>query len=147
MLRDVVETDLPIFYRQQLDPEATRMAGFRPREEWADFLAHWQRIRSDPTCRQQTIVWNEQVAGYIGSWPQEGQRLVAYWIDREHWGRGIATAALTEYLGLERVRPLHAFVAVHNIGSMRVLVKCGFKRTDDAMAAPDEVGEYLFRLS
>jgi hypothetical protein len=107
MLRDVVETDLPIFYEQQLDPMSTRMAAFPPREEWSVFLAHWKtKVLADPANCAQTIVWNERVAGYIASWSQEERRLIAYWIGREYWGRGIATAALAEFLGYERARPL-----------------------------------------
>jgi hypothetical protein len=31
-LRDVQDSDLPIFFEQQLDPEATRMAAFPARD-------------------------------------------------------------------------------------------------------------------
>jgi RimJ/RimL family protein N-acetyltransferase len=147
MLRDVVESDLPIFYQQQLDPESTRMAAFPPREEWDVFLAHWKtKILGDPACRMQTIVWNDRVAGNIGSWPQEERRMIGYWIGREYWGRGIATAALAEFLGHDLARPLHAFVAAHNLGSIRVLEKCGFVRMDGATTSPGGVDEYLYRL-
>ena len=40
-LRDVIESDLPIFYQQQLDPEATQMAAFPCRSEEA-FMTHWR---------------------------------------------------------------------------------------------------------
>lgn len=147
MLRNVVETDLPIFYEQQLDKVSTRMAAFPARTEWTVFLAHWRtKILGDPTCCKQTIVWNERVAGYVSSWPQEERRLIAYWIGREYWGRGIATTAVAEFLGHDRARPLHAFVAVHNVGSIRVLEKCGFVRVGDTTPAPDGVGEYLYRF-
>jgi RimJ/RimL family protein N-acetyltransferase len=147
MLRDVVETDLPIFFEQQLDPESTRMAAFPPRERWDVFLAHWRtKILGVPGNRVQTIVWNERVAGNIGSWPQEGRRMIAYWLGREYWGQGIATAALAEFLGHDRARPLHAYVAAHNIGSIRVLEKNGFVRIDGRTPSPDGVDEYLYRL-
>src|SRR5262245_15595734 len=126
MLRDVVETDLPIFYEQQLDAEATHMAAFPSRTDWIAFLTHWKtKVLGNPTSRQQTIVWNEQVAGYVGSWAQGDLRLIAYWLGRDFWGRGIATSALAEFLGLDRTRPIHAFVAARNAGSIRVLEKCG----------------------
>jgi len=146
MLRDVVETDLPIFFEQQLDPESSRMAAFSPRREWPAFLEHWTKILANPAGCNQTIAWNERVAGYVASWPQDEQRLVAYWIGREYWGRGIATAALTEFLGHDRARPLHAFVAAHNVGSIRVLEKCGFVRMGGVTPASDSVDEYLYRL-
>jgi RimJ/RimL family protein N-acetyltransferase len=148
MLRDVVEADLPIFYQQQLDPESTRMAAFHAREDWTIFLAHWRtKVLSVPTCCKQTIVWNDQVAGYVSSWLQDERRLVAYWIGREYWGRGIASAAVAEFLDHDLARPLHAFVAAHNIGSCRVLEKNGFVRMGDATTSPDAVEEYLYRLS
>ena len=46
ILRDVVEDDLPIFFEQQLDPEANYMAAFTakgPTNREA-FSAHWNRI-------------------------------------------------------------------------------------------------------
>jgi RimJ/RimL family protein N-acetyltransferase len=146
MLRDVVETDLPIFYEQQLDPESTRMAGVPGRSEWAVFLEHWKtKVLANPAGCRQTIVWNERVVGNIVSWPQDELRLVGYWIGREYWGKGIATAALAEFLRHDRARPLHAIVAPHNIGSMRVLEKCGFVRMENASAS-DPVHEYMYRL-
>ena len=72
------------------------------------------------------ILVNGQVAGNIGSWPQDGVRLVGYWLGKEHWGKGVATRALIEFLHLVTERPLYAHVAKHNAGSIRVLEKCGF---------------------
>src|SRR5215470_16976120 len=99
MLRDVVETDLPIFFEQQLDPEASRMAAFPSRTDWAAFVEHWRtKILGNPANGKQTIVWNDRVAGNVLSWTQDDRRLVGYWLGREYWGKGIATAALMEYL-------------------------------------------------
>jgi RimJ/RimL family protein N-acetyltransferase len=147
MLRDVVETDLPVFFQHQLDAESTRMAGGPGRSDWNVFLTHWREtVLGNPSSCTRAIVSGGRVAGYVASWSQDDKRLIAYWIDRELWGRGIATAALTEFLGVERTRPLHAYVAVHNIGSARVLEKCGFVRTGDAAADDDGVEEFLYRL-
>jgi hypothetical protein len=43
LLRDVIEVDLPLFFDQQLDPEANRMAAFTARNRDA-FMSHWTRI-------------------------------------------------------------------------------------------------------
>jgi RimJ/RimL family protein N-acetyltransferase len=49
---------------------------------------------------------------------------VGYWIGREYWGKGVATEALSQFLAHAEVRrPLHAAVAKHNVGSIRVLEK------------------------
>ena len=127
-LRNVELDDLPIFYEQQLDADATRMAAF-PARDRAAFDAHWAtRILGNPAAVSQTILADGQVAGHIGSWPQDGVRLVGYWIGKEHWGKGVATRALAAFLHLETERPLHAHVVKHNVGSIRVLEKCGFSR-------------------
>jgi DNA-binding HxlR family transcriptional regulator len=127
LIRDVADGDLEDFFEHQRDPEAGRMAAF-PGREREPFMAHWCKIRADPACLTQTIVVDGRVAGNVVSWDQDGIRLVGYWIARSHWGRGVATAALALYLDRDRHRPLHAEVAGHNAGSIRVLEKCGFVR-------------------
>ena len=125
-LRNVELNDLPIFYEHQRDADATRMAAFTARDRPA-FDAHWAtNILGNAAAITQTILVNGQVAGNIGSWPQDGVRLVGYWIGKEYWGKGVATRALTAFLHLVAERPLYAHVAKHNVGSIRVLEKCGF---------------------
>jgi len=126
-LREVEEGDLPVLFLQQLDPEASRMAAFPPRDRDA-FFAHWRKILADDGGLVRTIVADEEVVGHVCAFDMAGEREVGYWIAREHWGRGIATRALEALLLLERTRPLHAHVARHNLGSIRVLEKCGFTR-------------------
>jgi len=125
LLRDVTESDLPILYEQQLDPEATAMAAFPSRDRDA-FMAHWAKIMAYEKSIIKTILYVGQAAGYILSWEMEGEREVGYWLGKEYWGKGIATQALAEYVGIAKTRPLFAHVARHNIGSRRVLEKCGF---------------------
>ncbi len=147
-LRDVTVDDLPIFFEHQRDPEATRMAAFPAREREA-FMTHWRRrVLADASNRKKAIVVDGDVAGNIMSWEQGGKRLVGYWIGRQHWGRGVATAALAEFLAdHETMRPVYAYVATQNVGSIRVLEKCGFRRADGACAVgADGVEEALLRL-
>jgi RimJ/RimL family protein N-acetyltransferase len=144
-LRSVEDGDLPIFYEHQLDDEANRMASFRPRDRDA-FMAHWARILADPTALARTIEADGTVVGYIGSWNDNGVRLVGYWIGREHWGRGFATAGLARFLETDPTRPLHALVAANNVGSIRVLERCGFVRSDDDIATDDDVEEFVYRF-
>ena len=124
-LRDVELSDIEIFYEQQLDPEATTMAAF-PARDRESHLAHWNKILKDSGCITRTIVASGQVAGNIGSWVEDEQREIGYWIGKDHWGRGVATSALEQFLQVVEDRPLYAWVARHNSGSMRVLEKCGF---------------------
>jgi len=124
-LRDVIATDLRIFFEQQLDPEAAQMADFPSRKE-ETFMAHWSRIMADDSILIKTILFNGSVAGNIVCFEQLGEREVGYWLGKEYWGKGIATQALAEFLKLIDTRPLYAHVAKHNVGSRRVLEKCGF---------------------
>ena len=125
-LRAVEEGDLADFFAHQLDPAATRMAAFPSRDRDA-FMAHWAKIRATPQeTITRTILCQGRVAGNIGSWVQAGHREVGYWIGREFWGRGIASAALGLLLAEVKFRPLQAHVVSHNAASIRVLQKCGF---------------------
>lgn len=126
ILRDVTEGDLPVFFEHQLAPEATRMASFPARDRNA-FMAHWTRILADETVFTRTILFDGHVAGNIVSFVHSGEREVGYWVGKEFWGKGIATQALSEFLDQIETRPLYAHVARHNIGSIRVLEKCGFR--------------------
>ena len=85
-----------------------------------------------------------KVVGSVGSWQDETGRMLAYWIGRRYWGRGIATEAVAVFLDLETTRPLHATVAEHNVGSRRVLEKSGFRLV--GRHAADDVVELLFEL-
>jgi RimJ/RimL family protein N-acetyltransferase len=126
LLRDITEGDLKIFLEQECDPIANLMAAY-PARNVEDFLGHWRtKILGDDKVFKKTIIFNESVAGNIVCWEQDGKRLVGYWIGRNYWGNGIATAALSEFLMHFNMRPLHAYVAKHNLGSIRVLEKSGF---------------------
>lgn len=124
-LRSYLPTDLPILFAFQLDPEATAMADFPSRDEEA-FTAHWAKILADPANRISVVEVDGEVAGSISAWPADGRRYVGYWFGRKFWGRGVATAALRAFVADVDERPLHAYVAVGNVGSQRVLEKGGF---------------------
>jgi RimJ/RimL family protein N-acetyltransferase len=126
LLRDVIGSDLPIFFEHQREPEANQMAAF-PSRDRDSFMAHWSKIRKDKSNILKTILYNGQVAGNMLSFVMEGKREVGYWIGREYWGRGLATEALKMFLEVEKTRPLYGVVAKHNIGSRRVLEKSGFE--------------------
>jgi RimJ/RimL family protein N-acetyltransferase len=144
VLREVVEGDLPFFYEHQRDPEAAAMAAFPPRERDA-FMAHWAKTLANDSVVTRTVVSNDEVAGNIGCWEADGRRLVGYWIGREFWGRGLATQALSELLGVVDARPLHAHVAKSNVASIRVLEKCGFVEIG-GHTGDDGVEELVFEL-
>jgi RimJ/RimL family protein N-acetyltransferase len=97
-----------------------------------------------------TILYEDQVAGNILSFELADKREVGYWLGREYWGKGIATRALELFLGLVQTRPLFAHVAQHNLGSLRVLQKCGFEICGEdkiPFGEPgEEVAEWILKL-
>jgi RimJ/RimL family protein N-acetyltransferase len=143
VLREIREDDLDVLFEQQREPEAVAMAVFPAREREA-FDAHWRRILADEALVAFVIDVDGEVAGNVVSWEQDGRRLVGYWLGREYWGRGLATAALAELVQQLEVRPLHAWVAATNGGSIRVLEKCGFVRVGEHTS---DVEEYLYELA
>jgi RimJ/RimL family protein N-acetyltransferase len=152
-LRAVSDDDLPIFFEQQLDPEANWMAAFTSKDPTnrEAFMAKWARIRADESTQNYTIVYDGKVAGSVASFVMDGKREVTYWLGREFWGQGIATQALAELLKIQTARPIHARAAKDNPASLRVLEKCGFKITGEdrgfANARGQEVEEYTLILT
>jgi RimJ/RimL family protein N-acetyltransferase len=129
-LREVVEDDLPLFFDFQLDPEANYMAAFTAKDptDREAFTANWNKIIADPTTINRTIVCDGQVVGSVSSYEESGKPEVTYWIGRAYWGKGIATRALRAFLAqVNTTRPMYARVAQDNLGSRRILEKCGFQ--------------------
>jgi [ribosomal protein S5]-alanine N-acetyltransferase len=97
------------------------------------------------------IVEDDQVVGSIFAFWMEGEHEVGYGIAREHWGRGLATKALAEFLTVLPDRPLHAQVVKDNAGSIKVLERNGFVRIGDNRAFSDirqeEVEEWIYLLA
>ena len=145
VLREVHDSDLPVFYRQLNDPEALRMAAFTP-ENPADrdaFDAHWKRIRSAADVVLRTVLADGDVIGHASVYGEPGEREVTYWVDRAYWGRGVATAALRGLLAEVPERPLYARAAADNEGSRRVLEKCGFRVSAQARGYANARGEEI----
>jgi len=148
LLRGVTESDLPILFEHQLDPDATAMAAFPSRDRDA-FMAHWAKIMADNSTTLKTILFDDQVAGSIACFELLGELEVGYWIGREFWGKGIATRALALFLDIVKTRPLYGHVAKHNLGSKKVLEKNGFTVVgEDTYVNPagEEVEEFVLRL-
>ena len=151
-LREVVEADLPEIFEHEQDAEAIQMAAFTP-DDPADreaFLAHWHRLLANESIVKRTIELDGKVVGHIASWVQDDERELTYWIDRAHWGKGIATTALRLFLDELATRPIFARAAADNRGSIRVLEKNGFvvigEERGYANARGTEIDELVLKL-
>jgi len=151
-LRPVIEADLERFFEHQRDPAAIRMAAFTAADpsDRAAFDARWARLLSDPGLENRAILLDGEVAGHVARFGPPAQREVTYWLGREHWGQGLATAALALLLSELPERPVFARAARDNAASLRVLEKCGFRRYGAdrgfAQGRGAEVEEVLLRL-
>ncbi|GJM41234.1 MAG: N-acetyltransferase [Ardenticatenaceae bacterium] len=151
-LRELQDADLPIFFAQQQEPAGVQMAAFTAKDpsDRAAFDRHWAKIRADATVTLRTILADGAVAGSISCHRWFGEPEVSYWLGESFWGKGIATAALVQFLEMLPTRPLHARVAQDNVGSLRVLQKCGFVITGEdsgfAHGRGEETTEYLLIL-
>jgi RimJ/RimL family protein N-acetyltransferase len=151
-LRPVVDTDLPILFEQQVDPEANWMAAFTAKDptDREAFDTHWAKVLADPGITIRTILVDGQVAGSVLCHGWGGDPELSYWLGREFWGRGIATQALALFLDVARVRPLYARVARDNTASIRVLEKNGFEQSGEGKwfsnARGVEIDELLWVL-
>ena len=144
--------DLPVLFMQQLDAEANYMVAFTAKDptDEDEFFDRWNEILVDPTLTARSIVYGDQLIGHIESFDQFGKPSVGYWLDKDFWGRGLATAALESFLQIVATRPLYARVAKDNIGSIRVLQKNGFTIDSEdkgfAHARGKQVEEYIMKL-
>jgi RimJ/RimL family protein N-acetyltransferase len=151
-LRPTTVADLDILFQFQLDQEAQHLAAFTSKDstDKEAYLAKYIKLLNDPTVNNQTIIADSVIAGSIAKFVMEGDAELTYWIDKKLWGKGIATAALKNFLTLETARPIFGRVAFDNPGSQKVLENCGFIKigTDKgfANARQTEIEEFIYRL-
>lgn len=147
-----VKDDLERLFEIQLNGEANYLAAFTSKEgkDKDAYIEKYSRFLTDPTIHMCTIKVNDVIAGSIAKYMTENEAEITYWIDRDLWGQGIATAALTNFLGMEAMRPIYGRVAFDNYGSQRVLEHCGFvkigKDKGFANARQAEIEEYIYKL-
>lgn len=137
VLRPVLLEDLAAIFEFQRDADAAAMAAVYPRSREV-FDAHWARNLNNPNTTARAILVDGVLVGSISCFRTEGRDYVGYWIDRAHWGRGIATRALAILLQEVAIRPLYARAARENVRSVRVLERCGFRLTGYRFAPGDE---------
>lgn len=133
-IRPIEPPDLDAFFDHLQHPPAQQMAAFI-HEDPSDRTAHdahWARLlENDSVCKRSIELIEPSgtpvLVGHIMSFDMQGDREITYWIDHHHWGKGIATQALKQFLGTEQTRPLFGRAAQDNIASIRVMEENGFR--------------------
>ena len=151
-LRVVEQSDLDIFFQHQQDPNSQQMAAFISKDPSSrpSFDNHWNKIMNNDDIMIRTILYDGAIVGHIAKFIMFDQAELTYWIDRNYWGRGIATNSLKAFLSEMQIRPIYARAAKDNLASIRVLVKCGFVLTGNergfANARGEEIDEVVMQL-
>lgn len=152
-LRQSEISDLEYFFKFQLDEEANYLAAFTSKNpsDKAAYFEKYTKHFNDPAINNMTILIDETIAGSIAKFVMEGDAEITYWIDKNFWGKGVATEALKKFMTIENIRPIFARVAFDNFGSQKVLEKCGFVKIGSdkgfANARQEETEEFIYRLS
>ena len=151
-LRSLSESDLPVFFEHQQHQPALHMAAFVHEDpsDRAHFDAHWSKLMGSDKILKRSVEADGRLVGHIMSFEMEGDREITYWIDHHHWGKGIATAALLQFIEHEKTRPLNGRAAKDNAASIRSMEKCGFVLAAEergfAHGRGEEIDEVVMRL-
>lgn len=151
-LTQTTREDLESLFVFQSNAEGIWMAAFTAQNPTdKDFYMNkWSQIIANPDISMQTIRLNNQIVGSVIHFDMMGKTHVSYWIDRPYWGKGIATQGLQLFIAGVAKRPLYGHTAYDNVGSQRVLEKCGFtliaKEKGFANARNMEIEEFVYQL-
>lgn len=153
ILRPTEIADLDTLFEIQLDNEGGYLAAFMPNDHnnKLAYLDKFTKLLNDPTVNNQTIIIDNKIVGSIAKFVMFGDNELTYWIDKQYWGKGIATKALKHFLYIETTRPIFGRVAFDNFGSQKVLEKCGFLKIGSdkgfASARQTEIEEFIYKLT
>ena len=139
ILRKIVREDVPsIFNNWASDPEVTKFLTWPTHdsiEKTNKIMDFWMKDYQDPKTIRYGIVLKESneligmidIVGYVNDNPEIG-----YCLSRKYWNKGYMTEALkalVEYLFSLGFTKVVIEADVNNIGSNRVIEKCGFSFT------------------
>ncbi len=143
-LREVHDSDLPVFFRLMNDPVALRMAAFTPEDpaDRAGFDAHWARTRTSPGVDVRTVLADGDVwaaprctASRVSARSRTGSTAPT--------GPGHRDGRPADPAGADPGAPAVRPAAADNAGSRRVLEKCGFAQTARARGFAHARGEEI----
>jgi len=132
-IRTTVPEDLNALYLIQLDEEANWNAAF-VNPDCKDFDFYFQKYNAhllNPEILNLTAIHDGEIVGSAAKFVLFGDIEITYWIDRKHWGKGIASILVRELLDRVQERPIAARIVADNIGSARVLEKNGFVKVGE----------------
>lgn len=135
------------------------LVGDKSVSQWTSNIPHpytvsdakeWiHRTESSSDRKPYAVELGGEIVACVSYWPYNEHSVeIGYWVGRAYWGQGIATQALTMLLSSDnfpKVPKVVARIMDGNIGSERVLQKCGFKfETDCVITQPNRQIKGLF---
>lgn len=132
--RPYCDADIPFLIKYLNDPYVTQYLTSAIPQPYTHADAEYWVHQSSRQMGAQAIEYNGTYAGDIGAVRGHFDRAhsaeLGYWLARDYWGKGIATAAITlQTQQLFATTPL-VRIAAHvfqgNTASCRVLEKCGY---------------------
>lgn len=158
VLRPLCESDAASIARHADDEQVWRnlFEGF-PRPYTLQHARDWcgGAWRSPDFGHVWAIDVRGEAVGCIGVRPEDGwlacNAEVGYWLGRTHWGRGIATQALTAatqwaWSALPQVHRLYAPIYARNPASQRVAAKAGYVLEGQMPKSCIKAGEVIDRV-
>ena len=152
VLRQSINSDIPIFFENQADEGALFMSAFTSKDPLNKeaYIKKWERLIEIESINMQTILWDNEIVGCVVKFVMEGDSDITYAINKKFWGQGMATEAVNQFLDIEKTRPLFGRTAFDNIGSQKVLERNGFVRIGEneafANARDEKIKEYIYKL-
>ncbi|MGV8837462.1 GNAT family N-acetyltransferase [Cellvibrio sp.] len=134
-LRKFEQKDETLLVSYLNDEAQTHFLSARLPQPYTNEAAHWWVNTGSKIGVVYAIIHNGIFVGSIGAIPGEFEKQktaeIGYWVARSYWGKGIASEALqkfTDFLfeNTDFIR-LNASVFEGNLGSAKVLQKCGYK--------------------
>lgn len=126
------------------NPQIANQTASMPYPFAEDQVAAWiaRRQTSDTVVNGNALVLldrsvNNTIVGIAGHGPVAENRVeINYWIGEPYWGRGLATeaaaAVIDQTFGTLDVHAIRGQTRIENVGSRRVLEKCGFERVGES---------------
>ena len=135
ILRPWKESDAESLYKYAKDPAIGSLAGWPPHISVQDSLNVIRTVFAAPETYAVVLKDTEEPVGSIGVMFENGLQQaneceIGYWIGKPFWGKGLMTEAVCRLL--QRCFEDLAMTAVWavyydgNVGSRRVMEKCGF---------------------
>jgi RimJ/RimL family protein N-acetyltransferase len=138
-IRLINEEDIKTLYPLGNNKEISWMSG-----GGLTYPLSYDEFRSKKTIALSTAVgemetyvihWNDTAVGSIGYFRREAHAPleIGYWIGKPYWGKGIASRALQLAIRAMRANGIRGTLIAttmdDNVGSRRMLLKCGFVET------------------